>query len=78
MLCWLQERLRVHLRREHEMRRETTALYHPPNTETVALHFRGERIVRAIGSLAESAPQVREIVCVCIIKHIFVCMCVCV
>ncbi|XP_065844636.1 cleavage and polyadenylation specificity factor subunit 3-like [Oscarella lobularis] len=51
-------RLKAALIREYEDTKDSNiAIYNPRNTESVELHFKGEKTVKVVGSLASSKPK---------------------
>lgn len=50
-------RLKNALNREYESEEHPPLIYNPINTHSVELHFRGEKMAKVIGSLAEEPPK---------------------
>jgi cleavage and polyadenylation specificity factor subunit 3 len=50
-------RLKNALNREYESEDNPPVIYNPKNTQPVELHFRGEKMAKVIGSLAETSPK---------------------
>ncbi|PFH52094.1 hypothetical protein AMATHDRAFT_46666 [Amanita thiersii Skay4041] len=54
-------RLRVALQARYKERDEDVKIHTPRNLETLQLSFRGERVAKAIGTLADNPPQANEV-----------------
>ncbi|KAJ7287552.1 beta-lactamase-like protein [Mycena rebaudengoi] len=55
-------RLRAAMTSRYKERDEDVKIYTPRNLETLELSFRGERVAKAIGTLADKQPQVNDVV----------------
>ncbi|KAF9793222.1 beta-lactamase-like protein [Thelephora terrestris] len=56
-------RLRAALQSRYKQREEDVKIHTPRNLETLNLTFRGERVAKAIGTLATKTPQAGDLMC---------------
>ncbi|KAK0504613.1 beta-lactamase-like protein [Armillaria luteobubalina] len=54
-------RLRAAMTSRYKEREEDVKIHTPRNLETLNLSFRGERVAKAIGTLADAAPQTNDV-----------------